>query len=130
MEPASEDLEFHDRDGYLEVRALGPYGVEAMKRQLDRAASECLERKTDRLLFDITAVENYRPTTAERLPDRVAHRRAHQDPGTVRLPRDLGTDRSGELHLARRDEPRPTRARLQSADEGDRLGPGKGRPLI
>jgi hypothetical protein len=66
MEPASEDLEFHDRDGYLEVRALGPYGVEAMKRQLDRAASECLERKTDRLLFDIKAVENYRPTTAER----------------------------------------------------------------
>jgi hypothetical protein len=37
-----------------------------MKRQLDRAAAECAQRNADRLLFDITAVEGYQPTTAER----------------------------------------------------------------
>jgi len=66
MEPASDNLEFHDRDGYLEVRARGRYTVAAMKVQLERAAAECLRRKTGRLLLDITAVEAYRPTTAER----------------------------------------------------------------
>ena len=66
MEPAPDNLEFHDRKGYLEVRATGRYAVETMKAQLERAAAECLERKADRLLFDITAIENYRPTTAER----------------------------------------------------------------
>jgi len=66
MEPASANLEFHDRKGYLEVRAHGPYAVGTMKDQLERAAAGCLERKSCRLLFDITAVEAYRPTTAER----------------------------------------------------------------
>jgi hypothetical protein len=66
MEPAPDDLEVHNRDGYLEVRARGPYSLARMKGMLDRAAAECLARKTGRLLFDITAVEGYRPSTAER----------------------------------------------------------------
>lgn len=66
MSAAAEDLEFLDRDGYLEVCVRGPYTLPQMKSQLDRAAAECLARKAGRLLFDIRAVEGYRPTTAER----------------------------------------------------------------
>jgi len=66
MKPPPDDLEFLDRDGYLEGRVRGPYTLPRMKSQLERAAAECRARKTDRLLFDITAVEGYRPTTAER----------------------------------------------------------------
>jgi len=66
MDSAPDDLEFLDRDGYLEVRMRGPYSLEGMKSRLERAAAECLARKTGRLLFDITAVKGYRPTTAER----------------------------------------------------------------
>jgi len=66
MEGGPDDLEVLNQKGYLEVRARGPYSLASMKRQLEQAAEECLARKTGRLLFDITAVEGYRPTTAER----------------------------------------------------------------
>ena len=66
MSPPTEDLEFLNREGYLEVRVRGPYSLPRMKSQLDRAAAECLTRKTGRLLLDITLVEGYRPSTAER----------------------------------------------------------------
>jgi hypothetical protein len=60
------DLEFLDRDGYLDVRALGDYTLAQMKSQLERAVEEARTRKAGGLLFDITAIQGYRPTTAER----------------------------------------------------------------
>ena len=66
METAPGGLEFLTRDGYLEVRAFGAYSLDRMKGQLDGAVAECKERKVDRLLFDITGISDYRPTTAER----------------------------------------------------------------
>ncbi|MBI3856044.1 MAG: hypothetical protein HY293_10180 [Planctomycetes bacterium] len=66
MESPTEDLEFLDREGYLEVRALGAYSLARMKSQMERAAAACVERKAGRLLFDITAVREYTPSTAER----------------------------------------------------------------
>ena len=66
MDPAPDDLEYVDHDGYLEVRVRGAYTLARMKGLLEHAAAECAARKTGRLLFDITAVEGYRPSTAER----------------------------------------------------------------
>ena len=66
MASPPDDLQFLNREGYLEVRARGPYSLVRMKDQLERASAECTARKTDRLLFDITHVEGYRPSTAER----------------------------------------------------------------
>lgn len=66
MTPAPEDLQVIDRDGYLEVRARGRFTLVRMKAMLEQAAAEAVSRKTGRLLFDITAVEDYRPSTAER----------------------------------------------------------------
>ena len=66
MPAAPDDLEYLDRGGYLEVRARGAYTLAGMKSMLERAAAECAARKSGRLLFDITAVEGYRPSTAER----------------------------------------------------------------
>jgi hypothetical protein len=66
MTPAPDDLEILDRDGYLEVRARGPFTLVRMKAMLEQAAAEAVARNTGRLLFDITAVQDYRPSTAER----------------------------------------------------------------
>ena len=65
-DPSGEDLEFLDRDGYLEVRALGAYTLDRMIRQLDAAVEGCRKRTVDRLLFNILDVQGYRPSTAER----------------------------------------------------------------
>jgi hypothetical protein len=66
MTAPPENLEFQDSEGYLEVRALGDYSLSSMKSQLERAVEECRTRKARGLLFDITAVEGYRPSTGER----------------------------------------------------------------
>ena len=66
METAPGGLEFLTRDGYLEARAVGAYSLDLMRSQLERAVAECKERNVDRLLFDITDLADYRPTTAER----------------------------------------------------------------
>ncbi len=66
MASPPEDLEFLNRDGYLEVRALGTYTLPAMKSQLERAVAECRTRNAGGLLFDITAIQGYQPTTGER----------------------------------------------------------------
>ena len=66
MEASPEGLEFLDRDGFIEVRALGPYSLGRMIRQLDEAVAGCRSRNADRLLFNILDVQGYRPSTAER----------------------------------------------------------------
>ena len=66
METSSEDLEFLDRDGYVEVCARGPYSLERMKSQLDGAVAGCRKRNADRLLFNILEVQGYNPSTKER----------------------------------------------------------------
>jgi len=66
METSSEDLEFLDRKGYIEVCARGPYSLARMKKQLDAAAAGCRKRKADRLLFNILEVQGYNPSTTER----------------------------------------------------------------
>lgn len=66
MQVSSGDLEFLDRDGYLEVHALGSYSLDRMRSQLEGAVARCKEKKVDRLLFDITRIEGYRPSTTER----------------------------------------------------------------
>jgi hypothetical protein len=63
---SAEELEFLNRGAYLEVRALGPYSLERMIRQLDGAAAGCRTRRADRLLFNIVDVQGYRPSTSER----------------------------------------------------------------
>jgi len=66
MEISPRNLDLVDRDGYLEARALGSYSLDRMKSQLEQAVAACLKRNAEGLLFDITEIEGYRPTTAER----------------------------------------------------------------
>ena len=66
METSSEDLEFLDREGYIEVRARGAYSLARMKSQLDDAVAGCRKRHAERLLFNITEVQGYNPSTTER----------------------------------------------------------------
>lgn len=66
MEMESPELEIVDREGFLEVRALGTYALDRLKGQLDRAVEACEARRRDRLLFDITALAGYSPPTVER----------------------------------------------------------------
>ena len=66
MDTSSEDLEFLDREGYIEVCARGAYSLTRMKSQLDGAVAGCRKRNADRLLFNILKVQGYSPSTAER----------------------------------------------------------------
>jgi hypothetical protein len=66
METSLEDLEFLDREGYIEVCARGAYSLARMKIQLNGAVAGCRKRNADRLLFNILEVQGYSPSTTER----------------------------------------------------------------
>lgn len=60
-----KDLKVLERDGFVEVAFLGTSTVDDFKRQADAASALCRERKSPRLLVDLTRID-FLPTMMER----------------------------------------------------------------
>ena len=55
-ESGAEDLEYFEREGYLEVRMKGTYALERFKRQISFLFQACKDRGFQRMLADVRAM--------------------------------------------------------------------------
>jgi hypothetical protein len=54
---AATDLEFEDKEGFLETRFLGIFTVDRFNRKVDAVVQECRQRKHSRVLIDVTRLQ-------------------------------------------------------------------------
>jgi hypothetical protein len=65
-DPTPRDVEMVYQDGFVEARYLGNYSFEGYKKRMEVSVRDCLDRKQTLLLVDVTRLEGYRPSLAER----------------------------------------------------------------